>query len=296
MFARWRSWPRAGYALCLVLLATLAGLTWRQSQMYGDVAELYGQTIAENPDCWLAHANLGVVLARRGRVDEAVACFQQALKIKPDYAEAHNNLGVALADQGRLDEAIQHYRKALEIEPDYAEAHTSLGIALAGRGQSDEAMAHYRKALAINSGDTKAHANLGAILADKGRFDEALVHYQKAIEINPDGAGTHNNLAWLLATCPAAALRYGAAAVEHSQRAIQFFGGRRPDVLDTLAAAYAEAGRFPEALATARKALKLATQQHNPVLTNAVQARIALYERGKPYRQPLPASAPPPKP
>ena len=123
------------------------------------------------------------------------------------------------------------------------------------------------------------------VFANGGRPDEAMVHYRKALQIRPDFAQAHYHLAWLLATCPEATLRNGAEAIEHAQRADQLCGGRRPDVLNTLAAAYAEAGRFPEALAAASKALVLATQQNDHALVHTVQARIALYEAGKPYHQ-----------
>ena len=88
----------------------------------------------------MAQNNLGLALAERGRIDEAIEHYRKALDIEPDYAEAHNNLGIALADRGRIDEAMEHYRKALEIDPDYAEAHNNLGVALADRGRIDEAM------------------------------------------------------------------------------------------------------------------------------------------------------------
>ena len=116
--------------------------------------------------------------------------------------------------------------------------------------------------------------------------------YRRAIKIKPNDPEAHNCLAWLQATCPETTLRNGAEAIEHAGWADQLCGGRRPDVLNTLAAAYAEAGRFPEALAAARKALYLATRQNNPALADAVRARILLYEAGKPYHQPLSASAP----
>ena len=111
------------------------------------------------------------------------------------------------------------------------------------------------------------------------------------MEIKPDYAKAHNSLAWLQATCPAAALRNGAKAIEHAQRANQLRGGRQPELLDTLAAAYAEAGRFPEAAATAHKALELATQQNKRALADTLRARIALYEAEKPYHEASPVSA-----
>ena len=82
---------------------------------------------------------LGATSAGRGRTDEAIAHYQEALKIKPEYAEAQYNLGIALAACGRIDEAVEHYQKALEIRPDYAEAHINLGTVLLNQGRRDEA-------------------------------------------------------------------------------------------------------------------------------------------------------------
>ena len=144
----------------------------------------------------------------------------------------------------------------------------------------------------IDPRDAKAHCSLGAVLVDKGQFIEATAHYRKALEINPNYAEAHNNLAWLQATCPVAALRNGAEAVQHALRANQLPGGGKPNILDTLAAAYAEAGRFSEAVGTARTGLELANRQNNPPLADALRARIALYEAGKPYHQTPSASTP----
>jgi tetratricopeptide (TPR) repeat protein len=362
LLARGRFWDRlVGYLTCLLLLATLGALTWRQSRMYADHETLYHATIDKNPDCWLVHNNLGLVLVDRGRVDEAIAHFQQALKIKPDleqahynlgfalvgrgqvdeaiahyqqalkikpdYALAHNNLGTALAGRGQVDgaiahfqqalkikpdlaqahcnlgfalvgrgqvdEAIAHYQQALKIKPDYALAHHNLGTALAGRGQVDEAIAHFQQALKIKPGDAEVHYELAVVLESRRQFAEAMFHYRKDLEIRPEHAEAHNNLAWLLATCPVASLRNGAEAVHHALQTTQLSGSRQPDILDTLAAAYAEAGRFPKALAAARKALELAAQQNNHALVDVLRVRIALYEAGKPYRQTLPAPAVP---
>lgn len=175
--------PRIGYVLCAALVATLAGLSWQQSRIYADAETLYRTTITGNPDCWMAHNNLGMTLARHGRVDEAIAYFQKSLAINPENAEAHYNLGIALADREQFDDAIAHYRKALEIKPDYAEAHSNLGAVLAGRGQFDEAIAHFQKALAINPDFELAHYNFGLVLADLGRVDDAIAHFQIALSL-----------------------------------------------------------------------------------------------------------------
>ena len=162
------------------------------------------------------------------------------------------------------------------------------------QGRLDEALTQYQKALDLPPNLVLAHDNLGDLFAARGQFPEALAHYRMAMEIQPGDPMVQRRLAHLRATCPLAPLRNGAEAVELAERANLLCGGTRPDVLDTLAAAYAEAGWFPEALATARKALDLATQQDNRALAGSLRDRIVLYEARRPYHQapPAPVSAP----
>ncbi len=322
-----RFWHRpAGYAACMALLAVLAGLTWQQSRMYANVEALYRTTIANNPDCWLAHNNLGIVLAGRGQVDEAIDHYKTALRIEPDNAEAHNNLGIVLAGRGQVDEAIDHYKRALKIRPNYAEAHSNLGVVLGDHGQIDEALAHHREALKVKPDLAEAHNNFGWTLFQCGQVDEAIDHFSRALELKPDYAGAHGNLdhclsrreamlkalakrrallrarpddltllnetAWLLATNPNASMRNGAEAVALAQRAVQLSDNREPAVLGTLAAAQAEAGRFAEAVETVRRACELATQQNKQPLAESIKAQIPLYEAGTPLRETRPPSAP----
>jgi len=237
------------------------------------------------PDFAEAHNNLGNALLQKRSVDEAIAHYQKALQIKPDYAEIHYNLGKALLQKGSVDEAIAHFQKALQINPDYAEAHYNLGNALLKKGDVDEAIVHYQKALQIKPDSMETHNNLGNAFLQKGRMDEAIVHYQKALQIEPDNAKVQNNLARVLATCPQASLRNGNKAVELAQRANQLTGGGNPTILHTLAAAYAEAGRFPEAVETARRALQLAETQSNIALADAIRSELKLYQAGIPFHQ-----------
>ena len=147
----------------------------------------------------------------------------------------------------------------------------------------DEAIVHYQKALQINPDYAEAHNNLGNALRQMGRMDEAIAHYQRALQIKPDNAEVQNNLAWVLATCPQASLRNGNKAVELAQRANQLTGDGNPVVLGTLAAAYAEAGRFPEAVETAQRALQLAETQSNTALADAIRSQLKLYQAGIPF-------------
>jgi len=230
------------------------------------------------------HCRLGNALSQKGQVDEAIVHFQKALAIRSDDAQAHNGLGVALLKKGLLDEAIPHYRAALKSDPRIPVAHYNLANALLYRGQLDEAINHYQKALDLRPDYAEAHNNFGYALLRKGQAREAIAHYQMALQIQPDFAGPCNNLAWVLATCSETAIRNGVQALELAQRANQLSGGQNPVMLKTLAAAFAEAGRFPEATAAARQALELAAAQNNAALASDLRAQIELYRTGSPFR------------
>jgi protein O-mannosyl-transferase len=425
---RWAGWQRAaGQVICAMLVIALGVLSWRQSRKYSDLETLYEATLAQNPDCLLAHSNLGAVLANSGRLEQAIIHYQEALKLDPhsaqclsnmgealsrrkeytealgyfrkalesdpNFADAHcnlavvlaacgrtseaiehnemamantnyvadlshlvsilNNLGQALACRGQLDEAIARLRQVLQIEPKTATArrnleralalrkqldeakaqfgrvfqgernpavaHNNLACALSAAGQGDEAINHCRIALETAPDQANVHTNLGTELARRGQINEAIPHFLKALELQPkfDNARTclsrvlslqeptpktleqrralisvcpkaadlMNETAWILATAPESSLRNGKEAIELAQRAVELSDGEEPAYLDTLAAAYAEAGRFDEAVKTAEKATELAAQQKKKVFAEAIRARIQTYKKGAPFRQ-----------
>ena len=170
------------------------------------------------------------------------------MKIQPDFAEAHCNLGNALMIYGRADEAIDEFRMALRIKPDFAGAHQGLGNALLGRGQFDEAIAHFQKALTIRPDDGQTRSSLDVALSQRDDALKALARQRESLRSRPNDLALLNDAAWTLATNPNASLRNGAEAVELAQRAVKLSGGQDPAILATLAAAYAEAGRFSDAV------------------------------------------------
>ena len=240
-----------------------------------------------NPGYAEAHNNLGTALFQKGKVDEAITHFQQALQINPNDAEVHNNLGNALLQKGSVGEAIIHFQKALQINPGYAEACFNFGNALLQTGKVDEAIAHYQMALQIKPDYAKARNNLGYALFQKGQVDEAINQFQKALGIRPGLVEAQSGLAhiaWVLATSPDPSVRNGPKAVELAQETDRVSGGKNPVTAGTLAAAYAEAGQFPEAITTAQHALQLAASQNNTALVAALEAQLKLYQAGSPIR------------
>jgi tetratricopeptide (TPR) repeat protein len=245
----------------------------------------YQTALLINPDYAEAHNNLGNALLNKGSVDEAITHYQKTLHIKPDYVEAHNNLGNALLKQGRVDEAITHYQKALQIKPDSAVIRNNLGNALVQKGKVDEAITHYQAALQINPDYAEAHNNLGNALLQKGRVGEAIVHFQKTLQIKPDSVDLLNNLAWLLATGPDAHLRDGVQAVKYAGRACELTHYGVTLFVGTLAAAYAEAGRYDDAIAAAQNACALAEKSGEQDLLKRNQKLLVLYRAHQPYHE-----------
>src|SRR6266487_3555913 len=268
----------------LLLVAILGMLTWRQAATYTDIETLWRTTLVRNPECWMAHTNLGLVLLQEGKIDDAIAQYRSALQMQPDSWDAEYNLGTALVGKGQTEEAIPHCERAVRMRPTDPDARVSLGNALLQKGRIDDAIAHYQKAITVQpdhflaryslghallekgdldgaiqvcrsalllrDSDADCHTTLAIALEEKGNPAEAIQHYQKALELSPQSIPTLTNLAWLLATSQDGSLRNGPKAVDLARQADRLTGGTNARVLKTLAAAYAENGEFANAIRT----------------------------------------------
>jgi len=240
----------AGNVLCAALLLTLGTLTWGQTHAYRDSETLWRDTLAKNPDAWIAHNNLGVLLENQNRETEAQAQYEEALRLQPDYVEAHNNLGFALSQAGHIEEAIAQFKAALRIDPTDIEARDNLGNALARTGKPEEAIAQFELVLRINPDYVDAHNNLGTVLLQAGKVQEAIGHWETVLRINPDYAEAANNLGVALA-------RLGRApeAVERWEQALRL----KPDYADAhynLGMALEQAGQRQQATRQYEQALQ----------------------------------------
>lgn len=236
-----------------------------------------------SPDFVQADNDLGNALFKKGDLDGALAQYQKALQIQPNSAETCYNLGNVLLQKGNTDQSISYYKQALQLEPGYAAACINLGNALLQTGNVDAAIVQYQHALQIAPDSMEACNNLGNAWLQKGNTSEAIVEYEKGLQIQPDSINALNNLAWVLATAPQAALRDGRKAVKLALQANRLTGGADPDILGTLATAYAEAGQFPEAVTTAQRALQLAEKQSDGDLANSLRGELKLFQSGVAY-------------
>ena len=261
----------------------LGNLLTRQGKLT-EATDHYRHALRVNSTYAEAHNSLGQLLQNEGRFDEAGDHYQQAIRFKADYADAHANLGVTRGLQGSLAQAIVHYERALAIRPDFAEVHVNLGNALLGQGDDARAKTHLEQAIRLKPDLAQPHAIFGDMYRRQGNLPEAIARYREALRLDPGLLPAANTLAWILACCNDAALRDGEEAVRLAERLAAATGHKDPVVLDTLAAAYAEAGHYDEAVATARKAIELAAAAGQNTLAGQIEESLQLYRQQKPFR------------
>jgi protein O-mannosyl-transferase len=237
--------------LAVLLLVGLGILTWGQTQIWHDSESLWRHALAIDEKSSIAHNNLGLVFAERGRLKEAINEFRRSVEIDPLFVEGHTNLGNFLAQRDSPEEAISHLRQALTIDPAFVNAHNTLGNILADRGESDEAIEHFRKALKTNPKSAMTYYNLGRVLAKRGDVDEAIGVYRKAVEINPLDPDAHNNLGLLLASRD-----NFDQAIKQFREALQV-NPRYAKAYFNLGKLFVQQGRFEDAVQNFQQALRI---------------------------------------
>src|SRR3989440_1615284 len=250
--ASWRHQREILGASAAIIIGVLSWRGWIQTTFWRDSETLFTHTLAVTSNNDVAENNLGIVLLRKGKLDEAISMLQAAVNLRPENAPAHDNLAKAFLQKGQVADAMIHYRKLLEIQPENVEAHNILGT----------------------------------VLIQHGRIREAIEQWQETLTIQPDNGNAKSNLAWVFATSPEGSFRDGARAVQLAEQALRLSGGKNPIIFRTLAAAYAESGRFPEAIETAKRGVELANSQGNSGLAAELQNNIVLYQTARPLRDP----------
>jgi len=282
-----------------IAAAIIVALSWRafvQTSYWKNSEMLWNHTLAITTNNDMAHNSLGNLFLRRGQWDSAISHFKTALEIRSRNASAahynfggaliENTLASALARKGRLSEAIGHYEKAIKLRPDYGDPYFNLGSVLFQQGRTDEAIAQWQKALATQPNDASFHTALGDAFLQRGLQKDAIAEYEHAARISPHDPMARNNLAWLLATSSDASVRDGNRAIEVAEQSVQLSGGKDPNYLRTLAAAYAEVGQFSEAIATAEQAMQIASVQGKSKLATILENEVIVYRAHTPLREP----------
>jgi len=259
-------------------------LTSRQLSFWRDSEKLFSHAVAVTKNNPIARINLGVALEQQGRREEAIAQYREALRIDPGRVQAHNNLGNLLDEAGRTQEALAEFREALRLNPKAALAHANLGTTLARLGRFDDAMREYAEAARLKPDDPRWSYLMGKACLRERRSAQAVRHFEDALRLDPNHLTTLVHLARTLASDGNSNVRNGTRAVELAQRANMLTGGEDAFVLDTLAMALAEAGRFDDARRIVQQAIDVAGREGEEEVRE-MRLRLQLYDSRLPYRE-----------
>jgi tetratricopeptide (TPR) repeat protein len=244
-------WSRnARVVTAALVLGALGAHSWRQTAPYREIEGFYREGLRRNPDSWMMHQNLGVLLVQSDRMEEAIPHFQRELELRPREAEAENNYGVALAKLGRHPEALARFERAVELKPKYAEAWLNVGIARRDLGRTAEAVAALEECIRLQPQAAEALFELGSIEAETGRMAPAMVRLEQALQIRPDYPAAAESLGRLLA-----ATGRTADAIARFEQALQL--APTPELYDGLGALLAATGQLPAAQQRFEQALAL---------------------------------------
>jgi protein O-mannosyl-transferase len=266
-----------------VLVGSLC-VTEYQLRFWQNSQTLFAHAIAVTKDNAIAHINLGVALEQDDHRPEAIAEYRKAIEIEPRRFQAHNNLANLLATMGQREEAFEEYQETLRLNPDAAVAHINFATLLAEMGRFEDAMSEYTKAEQLEPDDPRSYYLMGKACLRRGQSSEAVKHFREALQHAPNDFETLTWLARVLAADQNPAVRNGTDAVSLAEQVAHLAGGEQPFVLDTLAMAYAEAGRFKDAQAAAQKAIQAAALGAQKTVQE-MQERLQLYQGGQPYRE-----------
>lgn len=236
---------------------------------------------------YLVHEMLGNALADKGELDAALAEYQIATQIKPTEPGPWQKAGMLLTQQGKPADAIPYLQKAIELAPAWPEPRRRLAQALHSQGRRDEARQVYLSLIPLVPLTAEHQRNLADTLAEGQQVAEAIHHYRQALRLKPDHVLVINNLAWLRATAARPEWRDGKEAVTLAEQACAMTARRNPSFLGTLAASYAEAGRFPEAVSTIQEAMTIAKSSGATALLPVQSQMLARFQAGRPFHEAL---------
>jgi Flp pilus assembly protein TadD len=281
-FLNARTFRWAGAALIL----TLSILTFQRAQVFASEESLFRDAIAKNPAASEAHNDLGVILAKRQNITEAVTHFSAAVQSDTNNANAQSNLGQALALNGDFTGAEPHLMAAIHLNPSDPMAHRRFADALKGQGRNREAVIQLQTALDLSAKpDAETRMDLAEILFQAGDSRHAAEQFRKVISVKPNSPEPLNNLAWILATASDDSVRDGNEAVRNAETACRLTAFKQSAMVSTLAAAYAEAGRFSEAVTAAELAMKLANASGETRFAYINSQLLPLYRAGIAYHE-----------
>lgn len=263
------------------------GIAFAELERYDEAVKHYEKSLQITPDKITAHNGLAAILFKLGENNKAIMHCKKSLELNPDQAEIHNDLGLTYLRNGKLELAFEHYKKSLNLQSEQPVIHTIIGDIMVKQRRVDDAIAHYNKAVQLKHAMPIVHNHLAGLYFQQKKNEQALTHWRHALDIKPDWIDVLNNIAWTKSVYENESFYNPSEAVELAQKACELTEFKRPDLLDTLSVTYAAMGRFPEAIKTAEKALKLAQASKDNVTKKEIEKHLKRYKANQPYQEQL---------
>jgi tetratricopeptide (TPR) repeat protein len=265
-------------------LAGCAAVTFHQLQFWATTQALFTHALSVTPNNWGAHAGLAFALEDSSQFPEALKEYQESLWLNPSSAKLYNDIGNMFDKLNQDEEALKYYQETLRLQPRPV-AHLNVGIALAKLAKYADAVDHFDEAAHLDPADPRPHIWKAQALLWKGRSADGADELRAAVRLDPNQIESLLQLARVLAADNDVGARNGQESVEAAKRADQLTGGDNPLVLDTLAMAYAECGKFAEARESLQRAIDVLSAAGRQKAAAELQDRMRLYRLGQPYRE-----------
>ena len=261
------------------------GACWMQKgKEYNDKAlSDLNKAIQLNPLDDALYNNRGLVLGDKGNLSQQFADYNKAIKLNPRSGSAYSNRGVFWAKKRDYNRAIADFNKAIELDSCDSKSYFNRGLVWKKKGKYDLAIADFTKAIELKKDYAFAYGHRASALSKKGDYGRAIDDYIKVIGIKPKDSRAYNCLAWLLATCPDSKYQNGTKAVELGKKAVEL--NPKFYTLDTLASAYARAGRFEDAVQTQEKVITLLKNTGKTKALAKCLEHMKFYKAHKPWRE-----------
>ena len=267
----------------IIIALLLLAATWTRNKAWADELILWKDCAAKSPNKPRANYNLATVYSERKDYPEAIKFYNKALRLDPNRFDATEGLGFVYLNLQDYQKALDYAAKAVALNPKKTHAYYLKGLIFYQQNMLDEAIANLLKAIEIEPTLDKAYNDIAVIYNRLRQFDKAVYYWGFAIRLNPDYPEALNNLAWIMATNPEKKYHNPAESLRLSQKANKITDYKQPDILDTLAAAYAANNQFELAIQTAQKAIEAASSQNNTVLADTIKNRLSLYKKSQSF-------------
>ena len=257
------------------------GFAWKQKNDYDRAISDFNTAIHLDPKDAMPYMNRANAWSHKKQYDKAMSDYDEAIRLDPKFPQPYNNRGTLWNAKGKYERAMSDFNEAIRLDPKYESPYINRGDTWQAKREYDKAISDYSEAIRLDPKDARPHRGRGNSWSLKKVFDKAVADFSEAIRLDPIDVYSWNGRSWLEATCPDARYRDGKQAVEDATKACELTSWKQANNLDTLAAAYAEAGDFDAAVKWQTKAVELASER----LKAELRSHVDLYKAHKPYRE-----------